>query len=151
MAGVRTRAATTALGLDAAFGAWSLLVWGTRIDNIWSDAGLGTGAQVGRTALALSFVVPAVVLLAWTWRCRRSGLPPRTRYLLGPFAGWTVGVWVVRATSIVLADHGAAFKVVHTALAAVSIALAVAAWRALRARGGGAHAAPPAQPVPTSP
>jgi hypothetical protein len=134
-----------------AFGLWSLLVWGTRVDNIWSDAGLSTGAQVGRTALALSFVLPAVLVLALlvraaTWRSRRRGLPPCIWYLLGPFAAWTVAVWVVRGGGILLDDHGVAFKVVHTLLAVASIALAVQAWRSLRSGEDPANGVPIARP-----
>jgi hypothetical protein len=44
-------------------------------------------------------------------------------------AGWTVGVWVVRDVGILTGDHGVGFKVVHTVLAVVSIALSVFAWR----------------------
>jgi hypothetical protein len=42
----------------------------------------------------------------------------------------TVGIWAVRLPFVLVHDHPAGFKVVHAVLAAVSIALAVAAWRA---------------------
>lgn len=115
------------LGWATALAVWTLLVWATRIDNIWSDEALDTASKIGRTALAGSFVVLALLTLAWVWRHRHAGFPPCTVYLLGPFAAWTVVVWVVRGAGILVADHGAAFKVVHTALAAVSITLAVLA------------------------
>ncbi len=128
-----------------AFGLWTLVVWATRIDNIWADEGLDTAGKLARTALAVSFVVFAVLTLAWAGRERRHGFRPCTIYLLGPFAAWTVLVWVIRGAGIVVDDHGAAFKVVHTVLAAVSIVLALAAVRALRRDG---RAPEPGEPAP---
>ena len=55
-------------------------------------------------------------------------------------------VWVVRDAGILLADHEAAFKVVHTVLAVVSIALAALAWREARRA-----AAPPGRPAGARP
>ena len=48
------------------------------------------------------------------------------------FAAGTTLYWAVRIPMILLADHPVGFKVVHAVLAAVSIALAVAAWRSVR-------------------
>ncbi len=48
------------------------------------------------------------------------------------FALWTVYVWITRIVNILGDDHDAGFKAVHTALAVISIALAVAAWVAVR-------------------
>lgn len=111
--------------------AWTLLVWTTRIRNVWSDGDLSTGAQVGRTTVALAFTAFALVTIVAALRTRGgdgwSALPMWVR----AFALWTVGVWVVRGVQIALADHGAAFIAVHTALAIVSIGLAVWADRAL--------------------
>lgn len=115
------------------FAGWTLLVWATRIDNIWSDEALDTGAKLGRTALALSFVAVAVavgVVAARTFRRPPSAGDVR---VVAVAAGWTVGVWVVRAIGIALADHEVAFVVVHTVLALVSAVLAVACARAVRA------------------
>lgn len=48
------------------------------------------------------------------------------------FAAWTVFVWTTRIKNILQdADRDFAFKAVHVGLAAVSVALAVAAWRAV--------------------
>ncbi len=117
--------------------AWTVLVWTTRIGNIWGDDGLDTGEKVGRTALALSFTALAA-LVAWAVLTRWEHRRPAVLAL----AGWTVGVWVVRAVGIAGGDHRAAFVVVHLVLAAVSLALS---WLALRACGGvrpGSVAAP---------
>lgn len=103
---------------------WTFLVWTTRIRNIWTDDSLTTGGQVWRTALAGIFTAFAVgVIVLW----RKQG--DATSWVRA-FAVWTVGVWVVRAVQIGLADHGVAFKVVHTVLAVVSVGLALWADRA---------------------
>ena len=105
--------------------AWTFFVWTTRIGNIWRDADLDTGEQVGRTALALSFTLLATGVLAALWR---GG--PRARTLtVCALAAWSTAVWVVRDARILVADHEIGFKVVHTVLAVVSIALAALAWR----------------------
>lgn len=92
-----------------ALAAWTLFTWGTRIRNAAQDA-----------EGALAFVVPivltvlAIMALARPWRWGR---------LLALAASLA---WVVRVPFILLGDEGAAFKVVHTALAVITWALA--AW-----------------------
>lgn len=106
---------------------WTLFVWATRIGNVWRDGDLEVGQKLGRTGLAASFTVLAVVVLVAVVQ-RRRRLPTAVLAL----AGWTTAVWVVRATRIVLADHEGAFKVVHVVLAVVSIGLSALAARAVR-------------------
>ena len=48
--------------------------------------------------------------------------------MLRAFSVLTVYVWVTRIDNILGDDHSAGFKVVHSLLAVVSIAFAVAAW-----------------------
>ena len=59
--------------------------------------------------------------------------------VLRAFAVWTVYVWGTRIWNIVGDDtHSTGFKVVHTVLALVSIAFAVATWVIVaRTRKGG--------------
>jgi hypothetical protein len=53
----------------------------------------------------------------------------RDAFVLRAFAGWTVYVWGTRIWNIVRdEEHGFAFKAVHSVLALVSVAFAVAAW-----------------------
>ncbi|MEY2433430.1 MAG: hypothetical protein QOC92_3155 [Acidimicrobiaceae bacterium] len=85
--------------------AWTVFVWAGRIRN------------GGSVLLAASFLVLAVVAL---WR--------RGRWVT-VLAAWTVGVWAVRTPIILVRDYSAGFKVVHTVLAAASIALAISAER----------------------
>ena len=88
-----------------AFFAWTVFVWAGRIRN------------GGSVLLAASFLVLAAIAL---WR--------RGRWITA-LAGWTIAVWAVRTPYILVHDHPVGFKVVHTVLAAVSIALAVSAQR----------------------
>jgi hypothetical protein len=106
----------------AALAGWSLLVWTTRLRNLWSDDGLSAGARWSRTALALSFTVLGLAVLYAVVRDSRWRRPA-----VLVLAGWTAAVWVVRAIGIVAADHDAAFIAVHVVLAVVSIALAALA------------------------
>ncbi len=75
----------------------------------------------------------------------------RQALLLRAFAIWTVYIWVTLVWNIWhdhTKGHGAAFKTVHTVLAVISVAFAVAAWRvvtAVRSRRG-AHR----QPAPSA-
>jgi hypothetical protein len=108
--------------------AWTGVVWTTRIGNIWGDDALSDGEKWGRTGLALSFTVLAVVAGLALVR-RAAWLRPSVVAL----AGWTTVVWVVRAAGIATGGHDAAFIAVHVVLAVVSIALAVLAWRAVTA------------------
>jgi hypothetical protein len=60
----------------------------------------------------------------------------RDAWIIRAAAIWTLYVWVTRMWNIWRDDHGVAFKLVHTVLAVVSIAFAVAIWRvATRNRG----------------
>lgn len=109
---------------------WTLLVWTTRINNIWTDDELTFVAQTWRTALALVFTAFALAIVTSWWRARRAGQVDRwVPAAVRAFALWTIGVWLVRGVQIGLADHSAAFVLVHTALAVVSIGLAAWAWR----------------------
>lgn len=103
-----------------AFAGWTVFVWSTRVRNIVEDggSGLNLAAAVGLTALGA-----AVGLTAW----RRRDLLAAT---VVAAVGATGLAWAIRVPQIVFeADHGAAFKVVHVALAAVSVTLAGLAWR----------------------
>lgn len=53
----------------------------------------------------------------------------RDRWILRAAAIWTVYVWGTRIWNIWRDDHDLAFKAVHTVLAVVSVAFAVAIWR----------------------
>jgi hypothetical protein len=103
---------------------WTLLVWTTRINNIWGDDALTTGEKWGRTGLALSFTVLAIAVGVALWQ-RAAWLSAAMLVL----TGWTIGVWVVRSVGIATGDHEAGFIAVHLVLAVVSIALSGLALR----------------------
>lgn len=121
--------------------AFTLLVWTTRIRNIWTDESLSTTGQVGRTALSLTFTAFALAVL-WLWRQGRGQAlaPASAPLVVRLFAAWTIGVWAVRAVQIASAGHDTAFVAVHTVLAVVSTVLAV--WAARSVQGA-------REPVPT--
>jgi hypothetical protein len=95
---------------------WTLFVWATRIKNVAEQDGSGAGDLV----LPIGFTVLAL-----------AALVERRRALL-VLAAATVAVWVVRLPLVLVHDHSGAFKVVHAALAVVSLALAAAAISRLR-------------------
>ena len=103
---------------------WTFLVWISRIRNILEDDGLdGTGRAWRLGAAALFVVLAAVVLVA---RMRRS---PRATAVLAALVVWTIGWWAIRGIGILVdGNHDAGFKLVHTILMIVSIALAMWAW-----------------------
>jgi hypothetical protein len=122
--------------------AFTLLVWTTRIRNIWTDDSLSTAGQLGRTALSLSFTVFAAAVLWFWWRGRRAGsVDPIAGPVVRMFGAWTIGVWAVRVVQISTAGHDAAFVAVHTALAVVSTVLAV--WAVRDVRRERQHGSPP--------
>lgn len=120
-----------------ALSVFTLLVWTTRIRNIWTDDSLSTSDQVVRSALSLTFTAFAVAVLWLWWQSRSSGqVPEGASLVVRLFAAWTIGVWAVRVIQIASAGHEAAFVAVHTLLAVGSTVLAVWAARAVvHARG----------------
>ena len=103
---------------------WTLVVWTTRIRNIWGDHTLTDGEKWGRTGLALSFTALAILVAASLWkRFDWHSLAMKA------LAGWTIGVWLARSIGIARDDHPASFIAVHLALAAVSCVLAGLAVR----------------------
>jgi hypothetical protein len=114
-------------------GLWSIVVWVGRLRNIAADDQLDLVASL----LPLSFVAggAAVIVLSLVWG---RALCPAVLVL----ASWTIAVWVVRVTAILLADHDAGFKAVHAVLAVVSFGLAVVALSWVAADQSGRRRAP---------
>jgi hypothetical protein len=101
---------------------WTLFVWATRIRNAMGDDDLSGGDKVFAVGVAVLFTLGGLaVLLA---ALRRNHLTAAVRGL----AAVTVVYWPIRVVQIVLADHGAAFTLVHTVLGVVSVSLALWAW-----------------------
>ena len=119
----------------------TLFVWLGRIRNALVDPALQGSDRVGPLLLAMTFVVPALVLaVGWVVALRRSSpLAPWAAWTLWALAVWTVGVWAVRIVDIAFAgDHSIGFVAVHVVLAVVSSGCALwavaAERRVLRAR-----------------
>ena len=119
---------------------WTLFVWIGRVRNAWNDPALDSGGRTGALVLALSFLLPALVVgvLAVLARPSRgdAGTAARSWLRAGVLllAAWTTVVWIVKVADIALGgDHPAGFVAVHTVLGIVSIVLA---GLAVRAAGG---------------
>jgi hypothetical protein len=134
-------------GVIVAFGLWSAVVWSARVVNVWRDLLLSTDEKVLLTVMAAIFLVLGVAVVLIGLGLRRWA-PTRVDIVtVGVLGGWTCGVWFLRIVDIASDDHGLAFVVVHTMLAAVSIALAGLSWRELAAaRPAVDEAPPPAEP-----
>lgn len=122
------------------FVAWTAFVWGNRISNtLRSDESVG--AKTFSTVLSIVLLALALAVLVVTVRAWRSTIGDTGGRALLVAGVVTVLVWLVRVPQILLADHGAGFKIVHAALGIVSVLLAVpvarigaAARRAARPR-----------------
>ena len=111
-----------------AFVAWTAFVWGSRISNTLRSEE-STGAKTFSTVLSLvllGFAVAVVVVMAKAWK---SNLGAGGAKVLMGAAVLTVVVWLVRVPMILVADHGAPFKIVHVGLGVVSVVLAALVWQ----------------------
>lgn len=118
---------------------WTVFVWGNRISNAWTSDTESFSAKVASTGIAVVFIAFALVAAWIIFRAWKATLKAWMVGLLCVFAAWTVGVWVVRTTTMLFAEHAVGFKVVHLVLGLVSIGLALAVVRAVlssRRRGG---------------
>ncbi|MBC8365750.1 MAG: hypothetical protein H8E59_12190 [Actinobacteria bacterium] len=110
--------------LLAVFIVWTVVVWGGRVRNIVADDALTAADRSWRLLVAavfLTFAALSIVVMAGWWRQRRVG---STR-LIAVFCIWTAAFWGVRWFGMVFGDHDLDFKLVHSALALVSIVLAL--------------------------
>lgn len=106
-----------------ALAGWTLLVWVGRLRNVVASdfQGWDFGWRLG---VALAFSV-AGVLVAGSVLWRSASVRPLAAGLATVGSLW----WLVRGTTILLADHDIGFKVVHTVLAVVTVGLS---WLVLR-------------------
>ncbi len=116
-----------------ALGGWTFFVWFQRIGNVLNDDELAGAAQVWRLAVAVVFVVVAVVLVVGVWRSRAGqsgeGGGEWTSTLGVGLAAVGSAWWIVRGGQIVIGDWDASFKLVHTVLAMIVVGLSVMVWR----------------------
>lgn len=110
-----------------ALGGWTLFVWGSRIRNVVRDEGWVSHWTM---AVAVAFVAVALCLLAMG---SLAVVTDRDVEAIRP-VGLVLAVvgsvwWIVRDLGILFADHSVPFKVVHTILAAITLALSVWVFR----------------------
>ena len=98
---------------------WTVFLWISRLRNVLRDDDLSDAGVAWRVAVVVVFVVLA---LAVAFDLGRWALPT--------LVWWTVGFWLVRGGGILLDDHSAGFKAIHTALMVVSIGAAIRLYRA---------------------
>lgn len=111
-----------------AFVLWTVFVWANRISNTLRSEE-SAGAKTFSTVLSivmLGFAVAVVVVLVKAWRAPVTAGGGKA--LVGA-AALTVVVWLVRVPQILMADHGAPFKIVHLMLGVVSVVLAALVWQ----------------------
>lgn len=120
------------VALPLAFAVWTLFVWVGRLRNLIREPGPLADASGWSLVWSLAFTTLGLALVG-ALVLRRSGrVPVAVGWAVAALGALTVVVWVPRAVDIALGDHSVGFVVVHVVLAAVSIGLAVAAWRSLQ-------------------
>lgn len=106
--------------LGWAIAIWATITWGGRI-------GLLTGPEADDPWTWIRVLGSLAAAAGATYALLRPS--SGSRALLVVYAGVTVAVWSTSVVSVWITDHETAFRVVHTVLAAVSLALAAAAAR----------------------
>ena len=108
----------------------TLFIWLNRIWLNWTNPDVDLPAKLALSIPITAFVIVSFVVLVAMVRGVDRGAP-WFRGLVRAFAAGTVVFWAVRLPMILLDDHPAAFLVVHSVIAIVSVLAAVAAWRSL--------------------
>ena len=106
------------------FAGSTLLVWIIRVYNLFEDNEISNGERVWSLLVSPVFLLAAIAvikILVGSWRDRNI----KKSRLITAFCIWTVTFWIVRSVGILIADHGAGFKIVHACLAIVFILLAL--------------------------
>ena len=106
------------------FAGSTLLVWIIRVYNLFEDNEISNGERVWSLLVSTVFLLAAIAvikILGGSWRDRNI----KKSRLITAFCIWTVTFWIVRSVGILIADHGAGFKIVHACLAIVFILLAL--------------------------
>lgn len=112
----------------AVLAGWTLLVWVGRVRNVMADDALSGWGLTWRAGVSLAFAASGLLLAVSLLRSPRLSAPAHgfsDRFGVGLAV---VGIiwWLVRGTGILLADHPAGFKLVHTVLALVTVATSCA-------------------------
>ena len=104
--------------------AWTIVVWVGRVRNILADDSLTSVDRSWRLVVAGIFLgfagISIAVMAGWL-----KQHPVGSTRLVAIFCLWTAAFWAVRWFGMVFGDHDARFKLVHSALALVSVVLAL--------------------------
>jgi hypothetical protein len=112
-----------------AFVGFTAFVWVQRLVNLARGDETDTTTSIVLSVTLLALAVASAVGLLVVWR--QGWVVSRVVAIVWRVAASvTVVVWVVRAVQITVAWRSVGFVVVHLVLAVVSVALAVATWRA---------------------
>ena len=104
---------------------WTLAIWGSRLRNIQSDDDLTGADRIVAIGVAYAFLATATATGAAI--LRRS---PWETYPLMALVAIGIVRWTLRGPMILFSSEWeTSFKVVHTVLWLVTIALSVLAWR----------------------
>ena len=110
----------------AALAAWSVVIWLTRLRNVFNDDALSSGARAAWLVPVVLFILGGLVCgLAW-WKGR--GELPRPIAL---FCLISSLYWLVRVVFVLIDHRSVGFVLVHLVLAAVSVALAALVMKLL--------------------
>lgn len=110
-----------------ALSAWTVFIWSTRVRNILDDVDLSGWSLTWRLGISVAFIAAALAIVVLTFLAKSGTLrQPAPVAKLGAALAIAGGAWwLVRGAQILLADHGGAFKVVHSVLGLVTIGLSV--------------------------
>ena len=127
---------TTSRIILIAFVGWTAFVWISRISNTLRSTTESTGGKVFSTVLSILMLSLAAVVVMALVRGWSTAMPAASVTGLRVAAITTAVVWAVRVPQIVFLDddptHGAPFKIVHSVLGLISVALAAGLWMVAR-------------------
>lgn len=125
-------------GWSLGLAAWTLFAWVNRIGNVLGDDELSGFARTWRVGVAVAFVTAglAIIVLLLAARGRRTELDEAGRRLAFCLAIVGSGWWLVRGGWILVGEWEVGFKVVHTVLAIVTVALSSMVVRSTVRRAG---------------
>ncbi|NNC79016.1 MAG: hypothetical protein HKN94_02585 [Acidimicrobiales bacterium] len=118
-----------------ALAVWTLGIWASRVRNAIADDDLDAAARTSAIVIAVAFVAGGAALAFTLWR-------PHQLHAIVVDLLVAAGIirWSIRGPLILASDEwDAGFKVVHTGLWLVTVALSVMAWRELRSSHGSAR------------
>jgi len=103
--------------------AWTISIWVGRVQNVVTDDGWRFIDSFWRLVVAAVFFGFSClcILLLSSWRRLQ---PIGSTRLIAMFCLWTIAFWVVRGFGMAFSDRDIDFKIIHSALALVSIVLA---------------------------